>query len=146
MPMHDAADLKRAIHWHCHRLLADRLAQTRSEIERCRMVAQAGGNTSVNARIELEKLHAVLEQLQAMAPVLADIDPAGHHVSIVPGALVRTDMGLFYIAVALGRTEVEGVPLWVVAPNAPIVQVLKDTPVGEIAFFNGQAFRMQLVA
>ncbi len=144
--MYDAADLKRAIHWHCHRLLADRLTQTRQDIERCRAKALDGGASSVNARIELEKLHAVLEQLQAMAPVLADIDPTGHHGSIVPGALVRTDMGLFYIAVALGRTEVDGIPLWVVAPHSPIVQVLKDTPVGEIAFFNGQAFRMQLVA
>lgn len=142
--MQDAADLKRAVHWHCHQLLAEQLAVTKATMDGLRTVA--AGPSAATVRIELEKQAAMLAQLQAMAPALADIDPSGHHDRIVPGALARTDMGLFYIAVALGRTEVEGIPLWVVAPNAPIVQVLKDTPVGEIAFFNGQAFRMQLVA
>lgn len=140
-------DLKQAIHWHCHRLLLERIEENAAEI-RSATAASASSDPAeaTRARIRLEKVNAVRKDLEAMGATLTNIDPEGLHERIAPGALARTDMGLFYIAVALGRTSVNGYPLWVVAADAPIVQVLRDTPVGEIAFFNGEAFRMQQVA
>lgn len=139
-------DLKEAVHRHCNALLAERAAETERTIARLALLAQGSGAFAADARTGMEKQWAILRNLEEMAAIMATMVPSDQHHAIERGALARTDMGVFYIAVALGRTYFDGIPLWVVAPEAPIVEVLRRTPLGEIAFFNGTAYRMQQVA
>jgi hypothetical protein len=150
--MEDHSRLKQIIHEHCAEALTERIGAAAAAIAQLEALLAglagpgAHAKNEALARIELEKQRALLEHLLSMQTLFAGIDPSGHHDRIGSGALVRTDLGMFYIAVALGKIVAQGLHVWVISPQAPIYQVLKDTPVGEIAFFNGQAYRMQRVA
>jgi hypothetical protein len=94
------------------------------------------------AQLEIEKQQVSLGNLLAMKEVLARIDPTMRQERVREGALVRTDRGLFYIAVGLGRVVVEGAEVLVMSPQAPLAEALGRTPVGGTAHFNGVAYRV----
>ena len=52
---------------------------------------------------------------------------------------MRTDRGLFYIAVGLGRVMVGDQEVLVMSPQAPLAEALHRTPIGGTARFNGVA-------
>lgn len=97
------------------------------------------------AQLEIEKQQVSLGHLLAMREVLARIDPALPQAQVREGALVRTDRGLFYIAVALGRVEVGGRAVLVIGRQAPLAEVLSRTAVGGTARFNGTAYVVEAV-
>ncbi|HEY0975992.1 MAG TPA: hypothetical protein VGE21_00870 [Flavobacteriales bacterium] len=153
--MHPPSHLKRLIHGHCVAVLQERIQAAQEAAASIQDSARSDTKSSAGdkhetaramAQIELEKQQLVLRHLSLMKATLDGMDPDEHHEAVEPGALISTDLGAFYIATSLGKVVVEGVPIWVISPQAPLFQVLKDTPVGEIAFFNGQAYRMQEVA
>lgn len=91
------------------------------------------------AQLEIEKQLVSLGNLLAMREVLARIDPTLPQERVREGALVRTDRGLFYIAVGIGRMVVEGTEVLVMSPQAPLAKALGRTPIGGTAQFNGVA-------
>jgi hypothetical protein len=153
--MNDLAELKPAVHAHCLGLVRERIAQVEAGIADARASAQSDTKSSAGdkhetsramAQLEIEKQQVSLGNLLAMQDVLLRLDPTREHARIGEGALVRTDSGLFYVAVGLGRVEVNGQDVQVISPQAPLVAVLKGLDIGGSAVFNGRSYALLEVA
>ncbi len=153
--MNDLAELKPAVHAHCLGLVRERIALVEAGIADARTSAQSDTKSSAGdkhetsramAQLEIDKQQVSLGNLLAMQDVLMRLDPTRTHARMGEGALVRTDSGLFYVAVGLGRMEVNGQDVQVISPQAPLVALLKSLDIGGSAVFNGRSYALLQVA
>jgi hypothetical protein len=94
------------------------------------------------AHLEMENRQAALQHLINMNAVLTQVDPAKPQTQIVPGALLVTDHGLFYITISLGKVVVNGQEVLVLSYQAPIITTLKNIPVGGKTSFRGTPYKL----
>ncbi|TAF96061.1 MAG: transcription elongation factor [Cytophagia bacterium] len=64
---------------------------------------------------------------------------------IVPGALVKTTNGLFWIAVSVGQIEVNGQSVLVVSAQAPIGKMLLHKKVGDSIEWAGKKNQIEAI-
>ena len=153
--MNELTELKPAVHAHCLALVRERIAQVEAGIADARASAQSDTKSSAGdkhetsramAQLEIDKQQVSLGNLLAMQDVLMRLDPTRTHARMGEGALVRTDSGLFYVTVGLGRIVVAGQDVQVISPQAPLVAVLKGVNLGGSALFNGRKHTLLEVA
>jgi hypothetical protein len=152
--MKDFSPFKLKIHKQCLQLINQRIIETEESIKEIRMEAQLHARSSAGdlfemgramADIEIEKYQKTLENLIQMLSVLQRIDPEVHQDQLALGTIVSTDRGLIYVAVGLGKTIVDQQEVLVISMGAPIVNALKNTPVGGIAVFNGNSYKINAI-
>jgi hypothetical protein len=138
--------VKSNIHAQCLLVLHERINKVEESIADMRLSSQSDTKRSAGdkhetgramAQLEIEKQQVSLGDLISMLAVLKRLDPQRMHERAGEGALVRTDRGLFYISVGLGRVFVDDQEVMVISAQAPLATLLKATPVGGIAAFNG---------
>ena len=83
----------------------------------------------------------VIAQLQELARV--PVDRAFDRVGF--GSLVTTDAGLYFIAIGLGRIEVQGDVCSVISLASPIGQALQHKREGDVISFNGRSIAVQAI-
>jgi hypothetical protein len=76
---------------------------------------------------------------------LARIDPEKPCDTVRPGALVATNLGLFYISISAGKLTVDGTDYFAVSAAAPVAAALNGKRVGEEVLFNGKKVRVEQV-
>lgn len=146
--MVDPLAFKPVLHARCRMWVKERIRSTELSIASARTGSEEvpaptqPGSFRAAAGHELERQEVALRNLHLMRAALDRIDPTEPKALPESGALVRTDLGLFYIAVGLGRLVIDGQEYWVVSQDAPLVVAMKDAPPGGITFFNGKAYRM----
>lgn len=91
------------------------------------------------AQLEVDKLASAMANMQAMAGVLERIDPHSVHIACGEGSLLRTDRGVLYIAVGLGRLRVDDIDVQVISAQAPLAVLLRGARAGSTATFNDRA-------
>lgn len=146
--MTDLPSFKHLTHAHCLAVVNERIVDLEASILDTQRSSQSDTKSSAGdkhetgramAQLEIEKQQVSLGNLIAMRDVLARLDPTVPQERVREGALVRTDRGLFYIAVGLGRMVVDGQEVLVMSPQAPLAEALQRTPIGGTARFNGVA-------
>ncbi|MFT3885749.1 MAG: hypothetical protein QM724_10055 [Flavobacteriales bacterium] len=149
--MNELPDLKATVHRACLQVLDERIAAAQASIADTQAASQSDTKSSAGdkhetaramAQLELEKQTSVLQHLQRMHAQVERLAPSDERTQVGPGVLVRTDSGWFYIAVPLGRIVVGGEEVWAISTEAPIYAALKSTPVGQVAFYSGKAYRI----
>ena len=86
-------------------------------------------------KLEIEKNNIQLRQLNSMKQLLAKCKPDQLSEEIRLGALVRSNEGLYYFAVPLGKVEAGGEACFVLSLASPIGKALLGKKAGEsIAF------------
>ncbi|HEX8351013.1 MAG TPA: 3-oxoacyl-ACP synthase [Hymenobacter sp.] len=76
---------------------------------------------------------------------LARIDPEKSCDTVRPGALVTTNLGLFYISISAGKLTVDGRDYFAVSAAAPVAAALSGKRAGEEVLFNGKKVRVEQV-
>lgn len=76
------------------------------------------------AQLETEKLSVQWNEALKLSQVFAQLNPNQKNKQITIGSLVFTNNGYFYIAVSLGKIEVEQETIYVISPVSPIGQLL----------------------
>ncbi len=56
---------------------------------------------------------------------------------VVPGALVKLDMGMIWVSVAFGKVSYHGIDYQLVSADAPLVQAITGLGKGDSGHFNG---------
>lgn len=149
--MEDLFSLKQAVHAACARHLRERILHAEASMEEARLsglseTKSSAGDKHETARAmaqqELEKQATALQHLQTMEAFLLRIDPTRRYAEILPGALVSTDQGFFYVSGALGKIEVEGRTVMAIFMQAPILTMLSTLAVGGSGTFNGRPQRL----
>lgn len=92
-------------------------------------------------QLEMERLSARLKMAEQELNSFRRLafNDVKNRVTVTPGALVKTDKGIYFLAVSLGMIKVDGTPVAVVSSASPIGVVLKGKSVGEQIHFNGVA-------
>ncbi len=88
-------------------------------------------------QLEQEKLGKQLREIQKARNALIQVPYRKKHQKVESGALVKTEQGLYFLAIGLGPIEVEGQNVFVVAPSSPVAQAMLLKEAGEMFSFNG---------
>ncbi len=132
---------------HLGSLLSDKMEAVRSEIVATRDTftsdtkSSAGDKHEVGHAMvqqELDKLEAQLSKLIALHQELARVPLDRTFDRVAFGGLVSTDGGTYFVAIGLGRIELNGVTCFVVSPASPIGQALLHKRVDDHVDFNGR--------
>lgn len=86
--------------------------------------------------LEQEQLSGQLKQSLDLKDSLERLAPRQKTEAVVAGSLVETSMGIFYIAVGLGKVTVDGQLCYVISTDSPIGQALLGHVPGETIGFN----------
>lgn len=123
------AAFKQQVHRQCILLLEERVEQIHHNIHDMRAAAQEDSKSSAGDKhetgramtdLEIEKQQVSLSNTLQMLAVIKKIDAEKINEKAVNGALIETQKGIFYIAVALGKIKVDGKEVLVISPEAPL--------------------------
>jgi transcription elongation GreA/GreB family factor len=132
-------------------LCLDKLKQQQTDLQSLINEVQAASNNETKstagdkhdtaraqAQIEVERLS---KQLGLINQMLADANKLSSELTnmVQPGCFIETTSGNFYISVALGRLEFDGVSFFAVSMNSPLYKHIKGKRVGDsFTMVNGQ--------
>ncbi len=97
------------------------------------------------AQIDQENARKQLHEARELKNALLKINPELNAAKALAGSIVVTDKNIFYIAVAAGKIEMDGITVFVLSPASPIGQKLLGLTAGDQMEFNGQVHRIKEV-
>ncbi len=87
---------------------------------------------------EMDKLEQQLHNLFQQYHQLRQIDTTTKHQQVGLGSLVQTDTGLYFLAIAFGKLELEQTTLFVLSTASPFAQQLLTKSIGDCFQFQKQ--------
>ena len=90
------------------------------------------------AQIECDKAAQQLDEAQKLKFILNQIKLDEGNNKVRQGSLVLTKDNLFYLAISVGKINVDNQDFLVIAPTSPIGQILLHSKVGDQFTFNKQ--------
>lgn len=90
--------------------------------------------------IEQEKIGMQLNEVKEIKIQLSKIVIAPPNGKVMIGSLVKTNQGIFYIAVALGKVMINGVQIFVLSPQSPLAQKLLNLKKKQETELNSKRF------
>ncbi|MCB0738520.1 MAG: GreA/GreB family elongation factor [Bacteroidetes bacterium] len=95
--------------------------------------------------LEREKADMQLIEAEKLLQVMERIDPEKTCKKVELGAIVTASNGVFFLAISMGKYELDGNRYWIISPNAPIAQAMLGKKAGEPFSFNGRRIRISSV-
>ncbi len=89
---------------------------------------------------DLEKNMTYLNDAQKMREQLQLIRPNLITESVVLGSIVKTDSLSFFIAISIGKVEVDGSDYFIISMLSPIGQLIRSKTKGHQFEFNGKKY------
>lgn len=91
---------------------------------------------------DLEKNAQYLTDASKMLDTIKLINPKSIHHNVVLGSLIKTDSSNFFIAVSIGKVEVDNESYYIISKLSPIGQLLQNKSVGEEISFNDNRYKI----
>lgn len=144
-------DLKPIVHAHCMHCLQLRLNDIRVAINRAQEAAAGEDKSSAGdkyetsramSHLDLERYASQEKNLLEELHLLRRVDPNKKIEVAMPGALIETDLGLLYIAAAIGIISCEGHSVTVVSGKSPLALAFKQKKPGDQVAFNGKKYKI----
>jgi len=148
------AELKRQLYEHCMEIVAATIANARQAIEAIR--ADMAGETKSSAGDKYETAREMLQQdvnqylsmisvAQEQQSVLARIKTDLITEIIIPGSLVHTNAGSYYIAISGGKISMEGKEFRLISAVSPIGVLLMGKKPGDTLALNGKTIQIDSI-
>lgn len=93
-------------------------------------------------QIDREMNGRMYEQAQLERLILEKINPQIVHTNVSLGALVKTTMGDFFVAIGAGVVALNGKNMMVISPQAPIGQILMGKTRNDTFEFRGKNYEV----
>jgi len=94
-------------------------------------------------QIEIEKNEVLLNQTAKQRKELARIDTSEEFNKVAFGSLVKTDKGIYFISIGLGKIQIEDQTCFAISLASPIGGLLKDKLVGDEVQFQERTFTIK---
>jgi transcription elongation GreA/GreB family factor len=94
---------------------------------------------------EMDQAEKRLAQIKAMKNELNRLPLEESSNEIIPGSLVKTTTGLFFIGVSLGKVEIGNQLIFAISTASPIGKLLHLKKEGDTVLFNGQEQKIELI-
>lgn len=153
-PFMNKAKLKSELHRKCEELLQrklDRLNQAFAETREALLseAKSTAGDKHETGRamiqLEQEKMSRQFKETEHLQDLLQRVPQGKEFSEVQSGALVQSSTALLYIAVGLGKVELQGIEVFVVAPSSPLAQLMLRMKAGESFNFNGRSQKVDWV-
>ncbi len=72
------------------------------------------------AQLEVEKASKILNETKQMSSIIQLLEPEKSRIKAELGALIKTDLGLFYLSTGIGKIEIENQTVFCIGMNSPI--------------------------
>lgn len=121
--------LKQLVFDKCVNVLNEKIVELKQSLQELTEGAQNDSKSSAGdkhetsramVQLEQEKLGKQLSEIETQQQILEKIDVQKIHSSISLGSLVETNRGYLFIAIALGKVNVEGKDIMVISPQSPL--------------------------
>lgn len=143
--------MKSQVHAMCEQILNERVASIKAQLHE--LVEGAKNDSKSTAgdkhetsrammQIEQEKLSNQQTQVQTQLQVLRRIDPTIVSAVITTGSLVKTNLGLLYLSVPLGRITVQDQTVMCLSSQSPLGVLLNGRREGEKVNMNGVVYEL----
>ncbi len=93
-------------------------------------------------QLDREMHGRMFEQAHQERQFMNKITSTDTHENISIGSLVKTNFGIFFVAVGLGGIEVEACKIMLISPQSPIGQVLMGKSEGQSFTFRGNLYQI----
>lgn len=95
---------------------------------------------------EIDLNTARLNNAKAQEQTLKHIETDRMSDTVIPGSLVQTDSGYFYIAISAGQLVVDGMKYYAISMDSPLGGQLKGKRAGDSYELNGKSFQVKSVS
>lgn len=138
----------------CVDVLEERIKQIQGERAQVQASANDETKSSVGdkyetgramAQLEIERFTQQLIENEKLLNRLQELKEVQARDRIVPGSLVHTSQGYFYVSVSLGIIESDGYQFYCISPEAPLGSALLGKRVGDLVTINGRSFQIMTV-
>jgi transcription elongation GreA/GreB family factor len=138
----------------CVDVLEERIKQIQGERAQVQASANDETKSSVGdkyetgramAQLEIERFTQQLIENEKLLNRLQELKEVQARDRIVPGSLVHTSKGYFYVSVSLGIIESDGYHFYCISPEAPLGSALLGKRVGDQVTINGRSFQIMTV-
>lgn len=137
----------------CFTYVNKRIANYKDEIETIKESLDSNDKSSDedddsgNGKLlnDLEKNAQYLSDAHKMLETLKLINPNTVHQNIVLGSLVHTNNANFYIAISIGKVDVDGQDYYIISKSSPIGEQLLNKTSGDTVTFNATSYTIASV-
>lgn len=143
---------KKNIHSLCLQSLEEKIVEVKNQITDLNQSFADEGKSSAGdkhetaramAQLEVEKLHQQLHQFETQINVLKKLNPDFHSetipIAIGTGSLIKTDKGIFFIAIPLGKME----DVMVISAASPLGKEMIGKKNGDEVVFNKMKYKIE---
>jgi transcription elongation GreA/GreB family factor len=147
-------DLKQELYKRCLLVAEERIKTAQNAIMAAREASEDDTKSSAGDKYEttremmqqeISRNEIQLAEARKLKQSLSKINPDKNSDTILPGSLVITNKGTFFISISAGSIEMDGKTIFTVSPASPIGQQLRGLRAGETFHFNGKEFKIQEV-
>lgn len=141
--------MKIALYDRCLELASEKVNALEAELTSMRDAVQTESKSMAGDKhetgramihLEQEKLQKQLAEAQSVLAEMEQIKPNQTFETVQKGALVQTDRAMFYIAVGLGKINLNGTDIFVVSSQSPIAKQMLGKRSGESFNMNGTEY------
>ena len=97
------------------------------------------------AQLEQEKINRQLSEVSIQLELLQQININIPSLKVIKGSLVKTDKGLLFLSVAIGKLFIDDKAVIVLSPQSPLGQQLTGLQVKDAAEINGTRYAIEEV-
>jgi transcription elongation GreA/GreB family factor len=146
--------IKEQLFEYCNRYVQERLDRIRGEISSTQRSANAETKSSAGdkhetaramAQLDVEMNLKQLSEAEKLQTALQGIQQDRVSAKVIPGSLVITSNGTFYIAISIGATTIGNKEYFIVSPDSPIGKQLIGKTSGDSISWNGRTYILSSV-
>ncbi len=151
--MNDLADCKRALYAHCQQYVQQRVTTARQAMENAQAAANEESKSSAGdkyetgramAQLERDRHAQLLAEARKLEADLSRIQADKPYTTALPGSLVTTDRGQFFISISAGKITLDGQDYFAISPASPVGAALIGLHAGDSFTLNNS--RQQILS
>jgi transcription elongation GreA/GreB family factor len=146
--------VKEELYQYCVTYVQQRIARIQAEINEAQASANEETKSSVGdkyetsramAQSEVERNTVQLKEAEKLMSTLQGFTAFTSSEIVVPGSLVKTSRGIFYIAISLGLVTQAHQAYFIVSADSPIGKLLLKKRAGDVITWQSQSYEIQSV-
>jgi transcription elongation GreA/GreB family factor len=152
--MKDPIGIKVLLYTKCQEYVQQRMDTAKNAMDAAQASANEESKSSAGDKYEtgrsmmqLEKEMAGKQFLEAvkLKNELDLIDPQKTYLSVLPGSLVKTNQGTYFISTSVGKVSLEKTDYFAISSSSPIGQQLLNKKTGEAFTFNNKTIQIEAI-
>ena len=146
---------KQIVYSSCLHLLESRIEHLQKDLLELKEGAENDSKSSAGDKhetsrammqIEYEKISRLLEEMRRQKNDLEKVDIDSVSGKIKNGSIIKTNNGYLFLGAAVGKIEVDGIPVMSITLGSPIGQKLAGQKKGGVVDMNGLVYVIDTIA